>query len=178
MTYSIVARCNKTGDLGVAIQSHWFNVGRETIWGHPGVGVIVTQSFIEPRYGETGLKYLQSASAQATLQRLLKEDNAAETRQVAVLGKTGLPAFHTGLSCIPYSGHSFDKNTSCQANLMQNEGVPEAMLKAYQDSDGILADKMLAALYSAQAMGGDLRGQQSAAMLIVSGKAMNHERRV
>lgn len=170
MTYSIVVRDPDTGDLGVALQSHWFNVGRETIFGIAGVGVAATQSFIEPRYGEEGLAQMDAgASPGQVLSMLLASDQDREFRQVALLSAAGEMAVHTGSKCIPYAGHVSADNVCCQANLMTHPGVPEAMLTAYLSSSGTLALRLLSALEAAQQAGGDLRGKQAAGMLVVKG---------
>lgn len=170
MTYSIVARCDKTGEMGVAIQSHWFNVGRETIWGKAGVGVVATQSFVDPRYGERGIEAMsKGGKASDVLAALLRSDEGREGRQVAMLCASGAPVVHTGTDCIPYAEHMASEHVACQANLMMNAGVPQAMLNAYCKSSGRLAERMIEAMMAAETLGGDFRGRQSAAILIVSG---------
>jgi uncharacterized Ntn-hydrolase superfamily protein len=171
MTYSIIARDPITGDLGVALQSHWFNVGKQTIFGIAGVGVAATQSFVEPKYGELGLeKMAKGISPQEALSELLETDHNRETRQVALLSKTGEIAVYTGSKCIYYAGHIFSENVCCQANLMVNSGVPEAMLDCYLSSSGSLEERLLCALEAGQNAGGDLLGKQSAAILVVKGE--------
>lgn len=171
-TYSIVARDPKTGQLGVAVQSHWFSVGSLVPWAQAGVGAIATQSFIEVRYGGSGLDLMRSGlGARRTLDALLEADQHPEVRQVAMIDASGEVAVHTGKNCIRYAGHTVGDNFSVQANLMAGEGVPEAMADAYLQAQGTLAERMLAALDAAQALGGDLRGKQSAAILVVSGTA-------
>lgn len=171
-TYSIVARDPETGQLGVAVQSHWFSVGSLVPWAQAGVGAIATQSFIEVRYGEAGLDLMQSGlNAQRTLDALLEADAHPAVRQVAMIDAGGNIAAHTGKNCIQYAGHRVGDNYSVQANLMTRAGVPEAMADAFQQAQGTLAGRMLAALDAAQAQGGDLRGKQSAAILVVSGEA-------
>jgi uncharacterized Ntn-hydrolase superfamily protein len=171
-TYSIVARDPQTGQLGVAVQSHWFSVGSLVPWAQAGVGAIATQSFIEVRYGVSGLELMASGlSAARTLDALLAADSNPAVRQVAMIDASGQTATHTGASCIEYAGHLSGENFSVQANLMVEPGVPQAMARAFQQAVGSLAERMLAALEAAQAVGGDLRGKQSAAILVVSGKA-------
>jgi uncharacterized Ntn-hydrolase superfamily protein len=171
-TYSIVARDPETGQLGVAVQSHWFSVGSLVPWAQAGVGAIATQSFIEVRYGGAGLDLMQSGlNAQRTLAALLEADRHPEVRQVAMIDASGGVATHTGKNCIQHAGHLVGDNFSVQANLMTNPGVPEAMAEAFRRAQGTLAERMLAALDAAQALGGDLRGKQSAAILVVSGEA-------
>ena len=171
-TYSIVARDPETGQLGVAVQSHWFSVGSLVPWAQAGVGAIATQSFIEVRYGGAGLDLMQSGlNAQRTLDALLEADPNPGVRQVAMIDASGQVAVHTGNNCIQHAGHLVGDGFSVQANLMTNAGVPEAMADAFQQARGTLAERMLAALDAAQARGGDLRGKQSAAILVVSGEA-------
>ena len=171
-TYSIVARDPETGQLGVAVQSHWFSVGSLVPWAQAGVGAIATQSFIEVRYGVSGLELMASGlSAIRTLDALLAADSNPAVRQVAMIDASGQTATHTGESCIEYAGHLSGENFSVQANLMVEPGVPQAMAQAFRQASGSLAERMLAALEAAQAAGGDLRGKQSAAILVVSGKA-------
>lgn len=170
-TYSIVARDPQTGEMGVAVQSHWFAVGRLVLWGKAGVGVVATQSFIERRYGSSGLKLMEEGwSADQALNAIKGGDPHPEIRQVAMLDSLGRPAVHTGANCIEFAGHRMGKGYSVQANLMINKGVPEAMEKAFLKSKGDLTGRLLQALEAAQAEGGDLRGKQSAAVLVVSAR--------
>lgn len=170
MTYSIVARDPKTGDLGVAVQSHWFSVGAGVTWAESGVGAIATQSFVEPAYGPRGLALLRLGLDPATaLAALTGADVDQARRQVAFVDAGGRVAAHTGEQCIEAAGHVTAEGVSCQANMMRSPRVWPAMLEAYQASDGDLADRLLAALDAAEGEGGDLRGRQSAAMLIVKG---------
>jgi len=171
-TYSIVARDPETGQLGVAVQSHWFSVGALVPWARAGVGAVATQSFVDVRYGTEGLALMQDGKhAQQVLQQLLRQDPTPEVRQVGMIDASGNIAQHTGAQCIQHAGHLAGKNFAVQANLMINEGVPEAMEKAFGQAQGSLAERMLAALFAAQAAGGDLRGKQSAAILVVKGKS-------
>lgn len=170
-TYSIVARDPESGQLGVAVQSHWFSVGSLVPWAQAGVGAIATQSFIEVRYGVSGLDLMASGlSAPRTLDALLAADANPGVRQVAMIDASGQVAVHTGENCIQYAGHLTGKNFSVQSNLMIRPGVPQAMADAFQQAKGALAERMLTALEAAQSAGGDLRGKQSAAILVVSGK--------
>ena len=169
-TYSIVARDPGTGQMGVAVQSHWFSVGSLVTWAEAGVGAVATQSFIDPAYGPLGLDLMRAGkNAKQALAALIASDPGEAVRQVAMIDAKGNVAAHTGNKCIPAAGHFFGENFSVQANLMLNEKVWPAMAEAYQKTSGDLADKMLAALDAAQAVGGDIRGKQSAAILIVSG---------
>jgi len=169
-TYSIVARDPETGQMGVAVQSHWFSTGTLVPWARAGVGAVATQSFVDVRYGVEGLVLMQDGkSAQDALQQLLREDPTPEVRQVGMIDASGNTAQHTGAKCIQHAGHLAGENFAVQANLMINEGVPEAMAKAFQQARGPLAGRMLVALEAAQEAGGDLRGKQSAAILVVKG---------
>jgi uncharacterized Ntn-hydrolase superfamily protein len=170
-TYSIVARDPQTGELGVAVQSHYFSVGQRVPWAQAGVGAIATQSFTEPSYGALGLELMKAGkSAPDTLKALLAADSNADVRQVAIIDANGNVSAHTGKKCIADAGHYIGKNYSVQANLMSNAKVWPAMSKAYESAQGSLGERMLAALDAAQAVGGDIRGEQSAAILVVSGK--------
>jgi uncharacterized Ntn-hydrolase superfamily protein len=170
MTYSIVARDPETGNLGVAVQSHWFSVGSVVTWAESGVGAIATQSFAEPAYGPKGLALMRLGVDPATaLAALTGADSDQRRRQVAFVDAGGRVAVHTGEQCIEAAGHVTADGVSCQANMMRGPAVWPAMLETYQASGGELADRLMAALDAAEAAGGDLRGRQSAAMLIVKG---------
>lgn len=169
-TYSIVARDPATGELGVAVQSHWFSVGTVVLWAESGVGAVATQSIVDPTYGPLGLDLMRAGkSASGTLRGLLATDPQAAMRQVAMVDARGDVAAHTGTSCIAEAGHHIGQGFSVQANLMRNDTVWPAMAKAYTGSPGDLADRLLAALAAAEAEGGDIRGRQSAAILVVAG---------
>jgi uncharacterized Ntn-hydrolase superfamily protein len=170
MTYSIVARDPETGDLGVAVQSHWFSVGSVVTWAEPGVGAIATQSFAEPAYGPRGLALMRmGVDPETAMRALISADAEQARRQIAFIDATGRVAAHTGALCIHAAGHLTSDGVSVQANMMRGAGVWPAMLEAYQGSKGDLTDRLLAALDAAEAEGGDIRGRQSAAMLIVKG---------
>jgi uncharacterized Ntn-hydrolase superfamily protein len=170
-TYSIVGRDSDTGQLGVGVQSHYFSVGPTVPWAEPGVGAVATQSLVEVSYGPKGLALMRDGkSAPDALKQLLAEDDGREVRQVAMIDAAGHVAAHTGSRCIAEAGHVTGDGFSVQANLMLNKGVPEAMAAAYRSATGDLADRILAALQAAQNAGGDLRGRQSAAILIVEGR--------
>jgi uncharacterized Ntn-hydrolase superfamily protein len=170
-TFSIVARDAETGDIGVAVQSHYFSVGPIVPWAEPGVGAVATQSLVEVSYGPKGLELMKDGrSAEQALKELLAEDDHAEVRQVAMVDAKGNVAAHTGEKCIADAGDHVGKGYSVQANLMANDKVWDAMARAYERSNGDLAERLLAALEAAQAAGGDIRGQQSAAIVIVKGK--------
>ena len=170
-TYSIVARDPSTGELGVAVQSHWFSVGPIVAWAEAGVGAVATQSFVEPSYGKNGLDLMRSGrSAPDALKELLAKDEAREVRQVAMIDAQGRVDAFTGKNDIQAAGHIVGTNFSVQANLMLNDKVWPAMARAFESTKGNLADRMLAALDAAQLAGGDIRGRQSAALIVVTGK--------
>ncbi len=167
-TFSIVARDSTTGQLGVAVQSHWFGVGRLVCWAEPGVGAVATQAMVRVSYGPLGLERMrQGLSAQQALAELLAADDGRELRQVAMVDAHGHVAAHTGQRCMAAAGHEAGDAFSVQANIMVDSQVWPAMATAYRAAQGDLADRLLAALDAAQAAGGDLRGRQSAALLIV-----------
>lgn len=171
-TFSIVARDIVTGDLGVAVQSHWFSVGREVTWGKAGVGVIATQSFVNVSFGPRGLEMLESGmTAKQVLDSLIKSDAGRDFRQLAVLDVHGNAASYTGKKCIPAAGNIVGDNFSVQANLMLNDKVWPAMAETFKNTKGPLAERMVAALEAGQKAGGDIRGRQSAALLVVRGKS-------
>jgi len=170
-TFSIVARDPQTGELGVAVQSHWFSVGATVPWAEAGVGAVATQSFVDPSYGRLGLELMRNGkSAPDALKSLLAGDEGRDVRQVAMIDAAGHVAAHTGAKCIEAAGHLVGDNFSAQANLMANDKVWPAMARAFETTRGDLAERMLAALDAAQAAGGDIRGRQSAAIVVVTGK--------
>jgi uncharacterized Ntn-hydrolase superfamily protein len=170
-TFSIVARDPATGELGVAVQSHWFSVGPIVPWAEAGVGAIATQSFVDPSYGKNGLELMRAGkSAPDALKELLEKDEGREVRQVAMIDAQGRVDAWTGKDDIQAAGHIVGTNFSVQANLMLNDKVWPAMARAFESTKGDLADRMLAALDAAQAVGGDIRGRQSAALIVVTGK--------
>lgn len=191
-TYSIVARDPATGQIGVAVQSHWFAVGQIVPWAEAGVGAVATQSFVDPSYGKLGLDLLRAGkSAPDTLRALLGGDAACEVRQVGVIDANGNVATFTGardivaaggiasnatstndVKCGSFGGTlSVGKDFAVQANLMENDKVWPAMARAFTDTKGDLAERMLAALDAAQSVGGDIRGKQSAALVVVGAKS-------
>jgi uncharacterized Ntn-hydrolase superfamily protein len=171
-TFSIVARDPETGELGVAVQSHWFSVGSTVPWAEAGVGAVATQSFVDPSYGKLGLELMRlGRSGPDALKALLAGDEGREVRQVAMIDAQGRVDAWTGKNDIQAAGHIVGKNYSVQANLMSNDRVWPAMSRAFETTKGDLAERMLAALDAAQAAGGDIRGRQSAAIIIVSGKS-------
>jgi uncharacterized Ntn-hydrolase superfamily protein len=167
-TFSIVARDPSTGEMGVAVQSHWFSVGSNVAWAEAGVGAVATQSFIDPSYGRDGLDLMRGGTpADEALKRLLAKDEGRDVRQVAMIDARGRVAAHTGAKCIEAAGDHTGANYSVQANLMSNARVWPAMARAFESARGDLAERMLAALDAAQGVGGDIRGRQSAAIVVV-----------
>jgi len=167
-TYSIVARDSVTGEMGVAVQSHWFSVGPIVPWAEAGVGAIATQSFVEVSYGPLGLTLMRGGrTADEALEALVNTDAGEAVRQVAMVDADGNVAAHTGGKAIYAAGHHVGAGYSTQANLMENPTVWGAMAEAYETAEGDLADRLLAALEAAEGEGGDIRGRQSAAILIV-----------
>lgn len=171
-TYSIVAYDAETGQLGVAVQSHWFSVGPIVPWVEAEVGAIATQSFVEVSYGPLGLELMRSGkSAEEALAALIRVDKNEDVRQVAMVDAKGRVAAHTGKNCIPEAGHYLGDTFTCQANLMLKNTVWNAMAEAYRNTKGELADRLLAALEAAEGEGGDIRGKQSAALIVVRGES-------
>lgn len=169
-TYSIVARDPDTGELGVAVQTHWFAVGSRVPWAQAGVGAVATQSFTEVSYGPLGLQLMKSGkTAPEALKALLAVDEGRDVRQVGMIDAKGNVAAHTGAKCIREAGNKTGINYSVQANMMEKSTVWNAMAAAFESTRGDLATRMMAALEAAQKEGGDIRGRQSAAILVVSG---------
>ncbi|MDR3573998.1 MAG: DUF1028 domain-containing protein [Anaerolineaceae bacterium] len=167
-TFSIVARDPLTGQLGVAVQSHWFSVGSVVSWAEAGVGAVATQAMSEISYGPLGLDLMRAGkSSTQALAALLAGDDGRQLRQVAMVDVHGQVAVHTGSRCIADAGHIAGEGFSVQANMMLNPSVWPAMAEAYRTAQGDLPERMLAALQAAQTAGGDIRGRQSACMLIV-----------
>src|SRR6185503_21041012 len=151
-TFSIVARDPATGEMGVAVQSHWFSVGSIVTWAEAGVGAIATQSFVDPGYGPRGLELMRrGVVAPDALDQLVKADAQRDGRQVAIIDASGHVSAYTGKSAIAAAGHIVGDNYSAQANLMANDRVWPAMAKAFESTTGDLADRLLAALEAAQA---------------------------
>ncbi len=171
-TYSIVARDAKTGQLGAAVQSHWFSVGSGVIWAEPGIGAVATQSFTDPSYGPLGLEMMRAGkTAPDTLKGLLASDAHEDVRQVGMVDAKGNVANHTGSNAIIAHCKETGNGFAVQANLMERDTVCAAMSRAFTHTKGDLAARMMAALDAAQGEGGDIRGRQSAAMLVVKGDA-------
>ena len=169
MTYSIVARDPETGSLGVAVQSHWFSVGSVVSWAEAGVGAVATQSFAERSYGPLGLELMRRGrSAPEALETLVRADPERAVRQVAFVDAHGRVGVHTGADCIREFGHVTGDGFSVQANMMERDTVWKEMATAYRNAEGDLPDRLMAALSSGQGEGGDIRGMQSAAILVVA----------
>lgn len=172
MTYSIVARDAATGELGVAVQSRWFNVGGAVPWVEAGVGVVATQSFIEVSHGPNGLALLRAGrTPEDALAELLAADHGEATRQVGIVDAAGRGAGHTGTGCVPFASHLVGPGVTVHANMVERASVPAAMLAAYLGWEGDLAARLLAALDAAEREGGDVRGRQSAALVVAPGSA-------
>jgi uncharacterized Ntn-hydrolase superfamily protein len=172
-TYSIVARDEKTGDMGVGVQSHWFGVGTSVSWAEAGVGAIATQSLTQKSYGIRGLALLKAGkTAQEALEILLSDDPNREERQVGIVDSKGNVANFTGKKCMAFAGQVRGRNYSVQSNMMGTDQLPAAMSQAFEANPNLpLAERVLAAMKAAQKAGGDIRGQQSAAILVVRGQA-------
>lgn len=171
MTYSIIARDERTGELGVAVQSHFFGAGKVVTWARAGVGAIATQAFANPDFGPDGIELLsEGASAGDALARLLATDPGAELRQLAVIDAAGTTAVHTGAACYPVAEHAQGTGVSAQGNMLRSGGTVEAMVAAFGAASGDLADRLLAALEAAEHAGGDARGRQAAALVVVAGE--------
>lgn len=178
-TYSIVARDPETGELGAAVQSHWFSVGSLCTWARPGVGAVATQSVVEPAYGPRALDLMAEGSAAGdALAELLAADELATVRQVGVVDADGAVAVHTGAGCIPCAGDATGPYWTCQANMMASETVPAAMSAAFERSSGDLAERLMLALEAAEGEGGDVRGRQSAAIIVVAAEGEPWQMRV
>jgi uncharacterized Ntn-hydrolase superfamily protein len=166
-TYSIVAFDPATGELGAAVQSHWFSVGSLCTWARPGIGAVATQSVVEPAHGPHALDRLERGEdAAAALAGVLATDALAAVRQVGVVDARGNVAVHTGAQCIREAGHVSGAHWTCQANMMARATVPDAMSAAFAAADGDLAERLMTALEGAEAEGGDVRGRQSAALVV------------
>ncbi len=166
-TYSIVARDRETGEVGVAVQSHWFSVGSVVSWARPGVGAVATQSIGDPSYGPNALDLLaDGVPPDEALARLVAADERQQFRQVAVVDAAGRVAVHTGDRCSAYAGHQTGDGYSVQSNMMATTEVWPAMARGFEAADGPLARRLVAALRAAEAAGGDVRGRQSAAIVV------------
>jgi uncharacterized Ntn-hydrolase superfamily protein len=178
-TYSIVAFDPDSGELGAAVQSHWFSVGSLCTWARPGVGAVATQSVVERAHGPHALDRLERGdAAEDALAGVLRDDPLAELRQVGVADAQGRVAAHTGARCIPEAGHVTGRHWACQANMMARATVPDAMAAAFAQANGDLAERLMTALEGAEAEGGDVRGRQSAALLVVPAQGERWESRM
>jgi uncharacterized Ntn-hydrolase superfamily protein len=167
-TYSIVAFDPTTGEHGAAVHSHWFSVGSLCIWARPGIGAVATQSVVEPAHGPHGLDRLAAGDAgEAALAAVLAADDLAAVRQVGIVDAAGRVAVHTGAECIECAGDATGEHVSAQANMMARDTVPRAMLAGFEAASGDLAARLLAALDAAEGEGGDVRGRQSSALVVV-----------
>jgi len=175
-TFSIVARDSNTGEMAVGVQSHWFSVGTLVSWGKSGVGVVATQSFVNPAFGPEGLKLMsEGKTATEALEHLIGEDQGKDFRQVAFLDANGKASAYTGKKCIVSADHIVGDNYSVQANMMLNDQVVPAMAKAFEEnSDLPLAERVMKVLIAAQEAGGDIRGKQSAALIVVNAERVEN----
>ncbi len=170
-TYSIVARDERTGEIGAGVQSHWFSVGTVVPWALAGVGAVVTQSFTNPAFGPEGLKLLsEGTTPKNAVEEMVAKDEGRDFRQLAIIDSQGRSYAHTGRKCVAEAGHISGKNFSVQANMMLNDTVWGAMAEAFETSGGPLADRIVKAMQAAEAEGGDARGRQSAALVVVKSK--------
>ena len=171
-TYSIVAKDANTGEMAVGVQSHWFSVGTLVSWGKSGVGVVATQSFVNPSYGPNGIELMENGvSAEEALKNLTDKDEGRDFRQAAMLDVNGSVNAFTGEKCIESAGHFVGENFSVQANMMLNDEVIPAMKKAFQDNSNLpLAERIIKVFEAAESVGGDIRGKQSAALIVVGAK--------
>lgn len=175
-TYSIVAIDTVTGEIGAAVQSHWFSVGTIVIWARAGVGAVATQSFVNPAYGPQGLALMEMGVVpDAALKVLVDADEGRAFRQVGMINASGKAVAHTGGQCIPAAGHLVGSHNAIQANMMEKASVWPAMERTFLAAEGPLAERLLAALKAAEAEGGDIRGRQSAALLVVRGEATGRD---
>ena len=167
-TYSIVARDSVTGEIGVAVQSHYFSVGPIVPWAEAGVGAVATQSLVLVDYGPNGIELMRRGyPAPQALEMLKLGDSNPGVRQVAMIDAQGRVAAHTGDHCIPDAGMHLGRQYSVQANLMAKPTVWPAMARAYENARGDLAERMMQAMEAAEREGGDIRGRQSAAIVVV-----------
>ena len=177
MTYSLVARDPETGELGVAVQSRSFGTGAVVPWALSGIGVVATQSFTLRSYGPRGLELMEGGTAPAeALASLLEEDDLREFRQVALLDAQGETAAHTGAECIAETGIVTGAGYSAQGNMLRSDRVVAALARAFEEARGSLAERLLAGLEGAESEGGDFRGREAGAVLVVAGEATGTNR--
>lgn len=168
MTFSIVARDPERGELGIAVQSKFLAVGAVVPWAKAGVGAVATQAWANTSYGPRGLELVESGlSATDTQARLLEEDSGRADRQVGIIGVNGVPVTYTGEQCFHWAGGQVGEHYACQGNILVSEETVQAMGRAFEQTSGLLCDRLVTALAAGQAAGGDSRGQQSAALLVV-----------
>src|SRR5579885_1096589 len=168
MTFSIIARDAEKGEWGIAVQSKFLAVGAVVPWARAGVGAIATQAWANTSYGPHGLDLLAGGlSAQETLEKLLQADDGRADRQIGIVGASGAPVTYTGAKCFPWAGGLTGEDYACQGNILVSEDTVQAMARTFEETTGLLCDRLLAALAAGQAAGGDSRGQQSAALLVV-----------
>src|SRR6266536_4245283 len=168
MTFSIVGRDPQTGELGIAVQSKFLAVGAVVPWAKAGVGAIATQAWANTSYGPRGLELLASGLPDAeTIAQLTNEDEGRASRKVGIIGVSGEPVTHTGDECFPWAGGQTGEHHTCQGNILVGEDTVLAMARTFEETTGPLSDRLVAALAAGQAAGGDSRGQQSAALLVV-----------
>jgi uncharacterized Ntn-hydrolase superfamily protein len=169
MTYSIIARDPATGELGIAVQSRYFAAGRHVPFVEAGVGVVASQAFANPGHGPEALRLLRAGlDPSSVVERLVSEDPGAAVRQLAIVDTRGRFAVHTGAGCVAAAGHTIGVDCSAQANMMTRDTVWPAMARAFENSGGGIADRLLAALEAAEREGGDVRGRQAAALIVVA----------
>jgi uncharacterized Ntn-hydrolase superfamily protein len=172
VTYSIVALDRETGELGVAVQSRAFGTGRVVPWARSEVGAVATQAFSQKSYGPLGLELMAAGRApEDALAELLEADELRESRQVAFLAADGRAHVHTGSACIPEAGQIVGDGLCAQGNMLRSTEVWPAMATAFTGASGTLAERLLDALDAAEAAGGDFRGRQAAALLVVPGQS-------
>ncbi len=175
-TFSIVASDKETGEMAVGVQSHWFSVGTLVSWGKSGIGVVATQSFVNPAYGPNGIKMMKDGkSASEVLEKLVSEDDGRDFRQVAMLDVNGDVSAFTGKKCIKFANQITGDNYSVQANMMMNDKIVPAMSKAFESYKNLpLAERVLKVLQVAQETGGDIRGRQSASLIVVNAEPVEN----
>ena len=173
-TYSIVACDTSTGEIGAAVQSKYFAVGAVVPWAKAGVGAVATQAAGVAAYGPKLLYLLGSGyTPEAALDEALADDEGRETRQLGVVDASGRAAAFTGSDCLDWAGHLVGNGYACQGNILVGRAVVDAMARAYEQTEGALAVRLMAALEAAQAAGGDKRGQQSAGLVVERAGAAN-----
>ena len=167
-TFSIVARDAATGELGVAVASRYFAVGAVVPWAKAGVGAVATQSFVNPAFGPRGLDLLaRGMNPEQALKALLANDDNPDGRQVGIVGANGDSVTYSGPKCNPWAGGRRGPNYAIQGNILTGEAVVDAMEKSFLETKGTLAMRMYAALLAGDSKGGDSRGRQSAALIVV-----------